>query len=133
MKITTRDGQGQVNGWLVPIWNVLDGPPVDQVYLTVIAPGAMKGPHLHMKRRGMFKVILGRVQLVIRTYQGVYLATDMGVDTDPVVVKPGVPAALYNIGYRIGMGEAYVLNMPSPPWRPDDTDEHDVENWNYTL
>ena len=129
MRIETRDKQGQVNGWLCPIWNVLDGPSVDQVYLTVINHGAMKGPHLHMKRRGLFKVIHGTVRLVIRNSQGIYLSTDMDVDSDPIPVSPGVPAALYNLTVY---DDAYVLNMPSPSWRPDDMDEHEVENWNYT-
>ena len=130
MKIETKDSQGNVNGYLVPIWNVLDGPQVDQVYLTVIAPGAVKGPHLHMKRRGLVKVIVGRVKLVIRGKEsGIYLSTGMGVETDPIPVSPGTPAALYNIGE----GEAYVLNMPSTSWRPDDQDEHEVKGWNYKL
>jgi len=129
MKIETKDAQGQVNGYLVPIWNVLDGPRVDQVYLTVINPGAMKGPHLHLKRRGLFKVLGGVVRLVIRNKQGVYLTTVMDEDEDPIPVSPGTPAALYNVGD----GFAYVLNMPSPPWRPDDQDEHEVESWNYKL
>ena len=129
MKITTRDQQGKVNGWLVPIWNVLDGPQVDQVYLTVIIPGAVKGPHLHLRRRGLFKVILGSVRLVIRNSQGIYLSTVMDADSDPIPVAPGIPVALYNVWEY----DAYVLNMPSPSWRPDDQDEHEVKNWNYKI
>ena len=130
MKIETKDAQGQVNGWLCPIWNTLDGPPVDQIYLTVIAPGKMKGPHLHLRRRGLFKVIYGWAKLVIRNKQGIYLSTEMDVDTDPIPVSPGTPAALYNL---CGIEPAFVLNMPSPPWRPDDQDEHEVKNWTFSL
>ena len=130
MKIVTRDSQGRENGFLTPIWNVLDGPQVDQVYLTVILPGRMKGPHLHLKRRGLFKVLLGSVRLVIRNKQGIYLSTEMNVDSDPIPVMPGIPAALYNVGEDEA---AYVLNMPSPPWRPDDQDEHEVKDWKFSL
>lgn len=129
LRIETKDTQGNVNGWLSPIWNVLDGPPVDQVYLTVISPGAVKGPHLHLKRRGLFKVIIGPVLLVIRNKQGVYLSTELDSDMDPVPVTPGTPCALYNLM----QWNAYVLNMPSPSWRPDDQDEHEVKDWKYTV
>jgi hypothetical protein len=129
MKIETKGSDGKINGYLVPIWNVLDGPPVDQVYLTVISPFTVKGPHLHMKRRGLFKVILGTVHLVIRTSQGVYISTVVDEEDDPIPVSPGVPAALYNEGD----GFAYVLNMPSPAWRPDDQDEHEVKNWEWSF
>lgn len=128
-KIQTKGSDGKVNGWLLPIWNTLDGPRVDQVYLTVINQGAMKGPHLHYKRRGLFKVISGSVLLVIRNQYGVYLSTEVNVDMDPIPVSPGVPAALYNLG----VGDAYVLNMPSPTWRPDDQDEWPVEGWSFKL
>ena len=127
MKILTKDIRGKPNGFLVPIWNSLDGPQVDQVYLTVIDPFQSKGPHLHMKRRGLFKVVYGLVRLVIRNESGVYVSTEMGVETDPIPVMPGIPAALYNLMPT----HAYVLNMPSPAWRPDDQDEHEVKNWSY--
>lgn len=125
MKIETKDAKGQVNGFLVPIWNVVDGPEISQVYLTVISPNMMKGPHLHMKRRGYFKVLKGAVLLVWRWPEGVYHQLMLGINSDPCIVSAGVPAALYNVG----MGEAYVLNMPHPAWSKDDEDEWPVENW----
>ena len=128
MRILTKGADGQDNGWLTPIWNSLDGPSVDQVYLTVIKAGTAKGPHLHMKRRGLFKVIVGTVRLVIRNKRGIYLSTEIDSDSDPVPVMPGTPCALYN---QMAWN-AYVLNMPSPAWRPDDRDEWPVENWNFS-
>ncbi len=128
MKIETRDAQGQVNGWLCPIWNVLDGPQVDQVYLTVILAGMMKGPHLHLKRRGLFKVIQGNVFVVCRVDDH-YSVRAIDIFSDPIPVAPGVPCALYNKGTE----DAYVLNMPSPSWRPDDVDEHEVEGWDFKI
>lgn len=129
-RIETHDSQGRVNGWLLPIWNIHEWSmvqQVDQVYLTTINPGLVKGPHLHMKRRGFFKVIRGVIRLVVRNEFGVYMTTEMGVDDSAITVPPGLPAALYNFGPT----EAYVLNMPSPAWRPDDQDEWPVEGWDY--
>ena len=63
-KITTKNKEGQTNGWLVSIFNVRDSL-IDakqhpaQVYLTVIEPGAVKGPHLHLKRWGLFTCVRG--------------------------------------------------------------------------
>lgn len=127
MKIETKDSLGRVNGWLLPVWNSTDGPRVDQVYVTVISQGMMKGPHLHKRRRGLFKVIRGVVQLVWRDYREKYHDIVLGPETAPFAVDPGLPAALYNRG----MGDAYVLNMPSPAWTAEDPDEHIVMDWNF--
>ena len=59
LKIVTKNKEGLSNGWLVPIFNVHDNLIDEaqyprQVYLTVIAPGQVKGPHLHLKRWGLF-------------------------------------------------------------------------------
>jgi dTDP-4-dehydrorhamnose 3,5-epimerase-like enzyme len=128
MKIVTKDSQGRENGWLCPIWNVLDGPKVDQVYLTVIFAGMMKGPHLHLRRRGLFKVVTGNVFVVCRVDDS-YSVRAIDVNSEPVPVAPGVPCALYNRGTV----DAYVLNMPSPSWSPEDEDEHEVVGWDFKL
>lgn len=128
-RIATKDAAGNPTGWLLPIWHADNGPPIDQVYLTVVAPGAVKGPHLHMNRRGLFCCIRGSVRVVMRNPAGQYVVVDLG-DREgfpAIEVPPGTPAAIYNIG----RGDAYVLNMPSPPWRSDDQDEWPVENWEY--
>lgn len=124
-RITTKDQSGAPNGWLLPVWNIHDGPQISQVYVTAIAPGMSKGPHLHMKRRGLFCRLTGAVLLATRDLEGNYTTHDI---TEPVLVPSGTPAALYNIGTT----EALVLNMPHPAWRQDDQDEWPVEGWNYT-
>ena len=129
MKIETKDPQGRVNGWLLPVWNSTDGPKIDQVYLTVISQGMMKGPHLHNVRRGYFKVLKGAVLLVWRYPEDVYHQLALGVTSNPCIVSSGVPAAFYNRG----LGDAYVLNMPSPAWSKDEPDEWPVENWDPRL
>ena len=127
-RIPTRSRDGTPNGYLVPLFNVHDGF-VDpehfpkQVYLTVIAPGEIKGPHLHMKRWGLFTCIRGNGKVVVRTSEGYaeYLSgEDYGYTT--IQVPAGVPAALVNQGDI----EAFFLNMPSPAWQAEEPDEHPV-------
>jgi len=134
-KISTKDADGDINGFLVPIVNIHDAFPgtgewPKQVYLTVVAPGKVKGPHLHKKRWGLFTCILGNIRIVVRN-EGRYEEYLTGVDHQfrTVQVPAGIPAALQNIGDT----DAYVLNMPSPAWRADDQDEHTVSFDDYEF
>jgi len=125
-RIETKNEAGDPNGWLLPIWHVDSGLKVDQVYLTAVAPGKRKGPHLHMVRCGRFVCVRGNVRIVIRE-NGRYRHAYSGERSDSaeVYVAPGCAAAIYNDGTE----EALVLNMPSPPWRADDQDDWPVEGW----
>ena len=132
-KIVTKDIWGCVNGFLVPIFNVHDrrihpDQYPQQVYLTVVAPGRAKGPHLHLKRWGLFTCIKGNVRIVVKTPEGdeEYFSGERH-EFATIQVPAGTPALLVNVGDE----DAYVLNMPSPAWRPDDQDEHpvDPEGW----
>lgn len=134
-KITTRSSDGQVNGFLVPIVNAHEPFPdaahwPKQVYVTVVAPGKVKGPHLHMKRWGLFTCIVGNAKIVVKGEDG-YEEYLTGVDHQyrTIQVPAGVPAALQNIGDT----DAYILNMPSPAWHVDDQDEHSVTFDGYTF
>ncbi len=127
-RIPTKNEDGLSNGWLVPIFNVYDQVIApehypQQVYLTVVSPGQVKGPHLHFKRWGLFTCIKGNARVIVRTETG-YEAYLTGEDHDfaTIQVPAGIPAALQNTGDT----DAYVLNMPSPAWREDDQDEHSV-------
>ena len=78
-----------------------------QVYLTVIAPREVKGPHLHLKRWGLFTCIRGNAKIVVRNEKGYeeYL-TGEDYEFATIQVPAGVSAALQNIGDE----EAYMLN-----------------------
>jgi len=124
--IPTTDAAGEPSGAVVPIWHVDSGRKVDQVYMTTIAPGKSKGPHLHRVRAGAFTVIRGSVRIVLRI-NGDYIEHDCsGPSYKTVHVPAGVPCCLYNLGNS----EAIILNMPTPPWR-DNSDEHTVQDWSY--
>ena len=127
-KYITTNRSGKPNGFVVPIINVHD-QFVDeerwpkQIYLTVVTPKEVKGPHLHYKRWGLFTCIKGNIKIVIRIegeYQEYFSGEDFEFQT--VQVPSGIPAALVNIGDE----NAYILNMPSPSWHPDDIDEWEV-------
>lgn len=128
-RIITRDSEGRENGWLIPLWNALERPDLrpEQVYLTVVKPGTVKGPHLHLKRRGLFCVVRGCVTIVFRdVFTGAYVERLIVPGDDAVQVEPGSPCAIYNGG----TDEAYVINLPTHhAWSKEDPDDWPVEGW----
>ena len=127
-KFVTKNRFKKANGFLIPIFNVLDGfvPPENtpkQAYLTVCEVGEIKGPHLHMKRWGLFTCLQGDIRIIARTDMG-YEEHFTGEHHEfaTVEVPAGVPSALQNIGDV----PAYILNMPSPAWHAEDLDDHDI-------
>ena len=134
MRIETTDASGESNGYLVPLWNVHEQDWIpDQVYLTVIAPHSQKGPHLHKKRCGRFVCIKGNVEIILRralhpqcpgVYEHQWTGEDHGYGM--IEVPPATGAALMNHSDE----PAFVINMPTPAWLPDDQDEWPVEEWN---
>jgi dTDP-4-dehydrorhamnose 3,5-epimerase len=128
-KFTTKDEHGEVNGFLVPIYNIHDnffaeGKEPQQVYMTTILPGTIKGPHLHFIRTGFFTCIKGNVRVVLKTEEG-YKVFYSGEDHEylSIEVPTGTPAAVQALGDE----EAFLLNMPNPAWTPDMNDEHTAD------
>lgn len=124
--IKTYDKTGHQTGELIPLWHIDQGPPIDQVYLTTIWPGRTKGPHLHLKRRGLFHCVFGEVRVVMRV-GSTYCNVELLPGDPPIEVPPGTPALLFNPSGCISA----VLNMPSPPWRVGEEDEHEVTDWTW--
>ena len=134
-KIVTRDDRGTPTGYLVPIYNLHDGffsagREPQQVYLTAVAPRAVKGPHLHHIRTGFFTCIKGNVRVVVKTADGYaeYLSGEKH-EYRSVEIPTGQPAAIQNLGDE----EALVLNMPNPAWTPDMHDEHTADFSDYDF
>lgn len=135
-RIDTLGENGAPNGFVIPVWSVLDNivPPemyARQVYVTAVNPGCIKGPHLHMKRWGMFCCIKGSIKVVTKTPEGVYGTWFSGEHYDYALIQvpPGIGAAIVNMGDKI----AYVLNLPSSPYDPKDPDDHAIsfEGYDY--
>lgn len=128
-KYVTKDENGETNGYLVPIYNIGDGffasgNEPEQVYLTTVLPGKVKGPHLHFIRTGFFTCIKGNIRVVLKI-DGKYETYFSGEDHNynSIEIPTGVPAAIQCLGNE----EAYVLNMPNPAWTPDMGDEHTAD------
>lgn len=126
--IETKDSAGRPNGWLLPLWNTWEHAwKPEQVYLTAVAPGAKKGPHLHKRRCGRFICVSGDVEIRIRDHEHRYWTERTGeiFGREWVVVPHGCAAEIRNPGGK----EALVLNFPDRAWRPHDQDEWPVEDW----
>ncbi len=134
-KHITKGKDGTANGFLIPVYNVHDGFLAEpqrpqQVYVTVVSPGAIKGPHLHMKRWGVFTCIKGNVKIVMKMADGyVELFSGEHHSFCSVQIPAGTPAAIQCIGTE----DAYVLNTPSPAWQADDQDDWPVTFDDYTF
>ncbi len=114
--IVTKDAQGVPNEFLVPLMNVrerLVRPEQwpQQACCTVDHAGEVKGPHLHLKRRGLFTRIRGNIRIVARVdgrHEEAFSGEDHGFATGHV--PAGIPNALVNIGDC----DAYILpRVPS--------------------
>ncbi len=134
-KIATKDKQGKPNGFLVTIFNPHDGVVAEpdypkQVYMTVIAPGTVKGPHLHHKRCSLFTCVQGNMVVVIRTAEG-YREYESGDDHGYAMIRVpgGTPAALYN-PHAV---EARVLTLASHAWNKADPDDYPVTFDDYVF
>ena len=125
------------NGWLLPIYNIHDSfitrlEAPEQVYLTAIDGYAIKGPHLHFKRRGLFTCVYGNIRIIARVnnkYEIYYSGDDHNYQT--IEVPRGIPVALQNLENKT----ALVLNMPCPAWTPEMNDQNKVEfdDFNFQL
>lgn len=128
-KYVTKTEEGDVNGFLVPLYNIHEkffatGKEPQQVYMTTIQPGKIKGPHLHFIRTGFFTCIKGNVRVVLKVdneYQTFYSGEDY--DYRSVEVPTGIPAAIQCLGEE----EAFMLNMPNPAWTADMNDENSAD------
>ena len=125
-KFITKDHNNNENGFLVPIFNTkekffLDGEDPQQVYLTSVKPGSIKGPHLHFIRRGFFTCIKGNVRIILKV-EGKYHEFFSGEDYEylSVEIPTGVSAAVECLGPE----EALILNMPFPAWDSEMKDEY---------
>lgn len=128
-KFVTKNEEGQANGFLVPLYNIHEGffaagKDPQQVYLTTVEPGKVKGPHLHFIRTGFFTCIKGNVRVVLKLGEE-YKIFFSGEDHNylSIEIPTGVPAAVQCLGNE----EAYMLNMPNPAWTPEMNDEHTAD------
>ena len=101
-----------------------------QVYLTVVKPNNIKGPHLHYKRNGLFTCIKGNIRIVTKEnneYKIFFSGEDYNYNS--ILIPKGIPAVLQNISDI----DAMVINLPSPGWTKEMQDEHSADSSDFDF
>jgi dTDP-4-dehydrorhamnose 3,5-epimerase-like enzyme len=118
-RVTTYDDRQRENGWLLELFK--DGEKTVS-YLTVAAPGAFKGYHLHRVRVARYVCVRGRMRIIL--YSG-------GPDwkREEHILDAATPTRLFipiNVATgleNIGDEEGWLINYPDPPYDPSLKDE----------
>lgn len=124
--VTTKDLSGQENGWLMEIASSIDSWSkfLDnaQVYLTSLFPGKKKGFHLHNKKESQLTCIKGKV--IIAIWDGKNIE-ELVLDAEkPVTIR--IPKERAVGFFNPGSKEAWILNLCSPPYDPQDPEQEDL-------
>lgn len=115
-KVMTRDARGNPNGFLIELYK--DGPKTT-VYLTAAFPKAFKGYHLHTVRNSRLVCLKGRMKVTVVE----------GATKQEHLLDAETPERLFLptnvwIGYEnVGEEEAWMMNVPVPPYDPALKDE----------
>ncbi len=125
--VSTQDMAGIVNGKLMEIASIRDGWSKfldnSQIYLTTLLPKKKKGFHLHHKKENQVTCIKGRINLGVWDGKNIH---EFVLDADSpttVRVPKGNALCFYNSGNKV----AYILNLCSPPYNPDDPEQEDID------
>jgi len=135
-KHQTRDiKDSHINGELTVIWRnwdkIIKNP--EMVYVNLVNPGEIKGPHVHKNRTSYFYCIDGKMVIIIREQDGKYheIETD-STESKLVSVSNGIGAAIINPSKDISK----ILVMADIAWRPNDNeitnvifDDYDWKKW----
>ena len=125
-----------VNGELTVIWREWDKKinNPEMVYLNVINPNEIKGPHIHKNRTSYFFCIEGRIIIIIKDKSGAYQEIEMTSENPKLVsVSNGIAAAILNPTRN----RSKVLVLADVAWRPNDDEmtnvkfsDYDFKKWN---
>lgn len=124
-RVTTHDHDGKENGWLVELFK--DGDKTT-AYLTVAAPGAFKGYHLHRVRVARYVCVRGRMRIILyvpaKDAAGKHVWTREehlleAAQPSRLFIPIDVATGLENIGDE----EGWLVNYPDPPYDPSLKDE----------
>jgi len=119
-KHQTKDlKDSHINGELTVIWrnwdNIIKNP--EMVYLNVVNPGEIKGPHIHKNRTSYFYCIDGEMVILIKGTNGEYHEIKSNSTQSKLVSVPnGVSAAIINPSKNISK----ILVLADISWKPND-------------
>ena len=121
-----------VNGELTVIWRnwdkIINNP--EMVYLNLVNPGEIKGPHNHKNRTSYFFCLQGKIIIVIRDSQGEYHEIESDSNSPQLIsVSNGTPAAIVNPTQEISK----VLVLADVAWKPNDNEMENIifEDYNW--
>ena len=109
------------NGELTVIWRnwdeIIKNPQM--IYLNLVNPGEIKGPHIHKNRTSYFYCIDGKMIIIIKDNDGNYheIQTDSS-ESKLISVSNGVPAAIVNPSNRVSK----ILVLADVAWKPNDNE-----------
>ena len=120
---------GKENGCVIPIIDINESFLTKdrfphQVYLTIVSPGEIKGPHLHKKRYAMYTCIRGNIKVVVKindNYEYYYSGEDYDYAT--IWVEKGIPTAIINLEKE---KESFIINTPNPSYQECPDDDYDI-------
>ena len=121
-KHETKDvNDSHTNGELTVIWRNWDEiiKTPEMVYLNLVNPGEIKGPHIHKNRTSYFYCIDGKMTVIIQDKDGKYheIETD-SAESKLISVSNGVAAAIINPSKDVSK----ILVLADIAWRPNDNE-----------
>lgn len=125
-KVDTKHTDGTPNGWLLELQSDRDGFTNELkggFYMTVLAPGVVKGYHIHAVAHYHVTCLKGRVRSTVYRSRTEKQEVEMG-DGDFKTIK--YPPGCAHLITNIGEGEAYVLIYRYPSWSPDLPEQLDI-------
>ena len=125
-KVTTRDSQGDVNGFLIELFKEDDKTTA---YLTAASAGAFKGYHLHRIRAARYVPIKGKMKITMYKRVGDRWEKEEQILDASEPKRLFIPKEVATGLENIGDSEAWLINYPEPAYDPSLKDEQ-VE---YTL
>ena len=133
-KHETKDVKdSHVNGELKIIWRDWDKIIKDpkMIYLNSVAPGQVKGPHLHKNRTSYFHCIEGNMVIVIQDKDGNYHEIETNSKESKLIsISNGVAAAIINPSQNVSK----ILVLADVAWKPNDNEMENVTfddyDWN---
>ena len=119
-----------INGELTVIWRdwdeIINQPKM--VYVNIINPKQIKGPHIHKNRTTYFYCINGEVIIIVKDKEGNFHELK-GDSRKPklIEVSNDIPVAIVNPTTNIST----VLVLADIAWKPDDNEMENVTFENY--
>lgn len=126
-RVVTTDFSGGDNGLLVEIASTRDEWSKflnnAQIYMTTLLPKMRKGWHLHHKKENQVTCIKGKV--ILGVWDGKEIEEFRLDALEPLTVR--IPKEHALCFYNPGGEEAYILNLCSPPYDPQDPEQEEID------